>query len=520
MMSGTIHKPRNGRNGRTAPTKRRPVALTLGSDGNAQILARMDKLAEEMHAVQVFDFVRIGDILGRIVSIQDSHDFRTDNDVATLARDYLVTQSGPDPHTLGKVYKRLAIEPLGMVSNGVLSEYTGGIGYFQPVYRALPEDIAGPYPPNKGLKIGCVTSGIKETPVPFCLDKDTALTRHMAIFGKNGSGKTNLLKETIAANLESKDPLPMLVFGHPDLGMDNPNDGGSRGLSTLFDSRLALLGYQDPIQVSTDELSLTDIFEHFENMSASMKDLWAYVQTREPKRFIKILADYDVNDDPLEIRRKQVKDPNTKTTLVQGVATLRTIDAVCKQARILSRYVDENAPPVLAQMIGYLKQKKTVLVNTFNMSDYQQGWFIQLVLERLQRAGKAAMHKKVAIRILVIIDEAQHFIARAGDAIGEFCREARKFGLTIVFSTQSPLTIPESIKGQIYSVIAFHLNRPDIAELAKTAPTLYDLRHTISRPPLKSTLGVAITHAMGYPYPAIIKVPHFERRFLKGGGKV
>jgi len=512
----TLH-PLSARNG-TRQKKRRPVAMTLGSDANGQILARMDPLAVELKACQLYDFVRIRDTVGRIVSIQDCHDYRSDTELALLARDYLITQSDPDPHALTNTYKKMSIEPLGTISGGLLCEYTGGIGYFHPVYRALPDDIAGIYPPSEGVCIGNVTSGIKETPVPFFLGRDTALSRHCAIFGKNGSGKTNLLKEVIAANQESKEPLPMLVFGHPDLGLSNPNDGGSKGLSSLYSENLVLLGYRTPIKVSPEELSLYDIFEHFENMSTSMKDLWAHMHSREPKTFIHTLAGYDVNDDPLELHRKTIKDRQNNTIEVKGVANLRTIDAVSKQARVLCRYVDAKAPPVLSQIIGHLKQKKTVLVNTFNLSDSQQGWLIKLVLERLQKAGKAAMHKGIGIRFLVIVDEAQHFVARTGEAIGEFCREARKFGLTILFATQSPLTIPESIKGQIYSVISFHINRPDLVELAKMAPSLYDLRNTIARPPLKNTVGVAIAHTSGYPYPAIVKVPLFERRFRKGGG--
>jgi len=34
----------------------------------------------------------------------------------------------------------------------------------------------------------------------------------------------------------------------------------------------------------------------------------------------------------------------------------------------------------------------------------------------------------------------------------------------------------------------------------------------IQRPPLKRTLGIAVVQALGYPYPAVIRVPRFERR--------
>jgi len=51
------------------------------------------------------------------------------------------------------------------------------------------------------LKIGFITSGIKASTVPYHLTHE-ALSRHFAVFGKNGSGKTNCLKELIAVNIE------------------------------------------------------------------------------------------------------------------------------------------------------------------------------------------------------------------------------------------------------------------------------------------------------------------------------
>ena len=182
-------------------------------------------------------------------------------------------------------------------------------------------------------------------------------------------------------------------------------------------------------------------------------------------------------------------------------------------------------------------------MNTFNMTDYYQGLFVQLLLGRLQRAGKYAMHKRISQRFLVVIDEAQHFLKRAGDSISEFVIECRKFGITLILATQSPKNIPDNVYGQIYSTIAFHLNRADAQVLVEAAPALAEAnsgsagvpstatasaeptwiaveaapalaeaKSVIQRPPIKRTLGIAVVQAMGYPYPAVIRVPRFERR--------
>jgi len=489
------------------------IAITIGSQ-NGHILARADRNAEKSGSIQLFDFVRIGRVVGRIIRIEDGHDFASDTEISRIAAVCLSTGREPDLDIQNKLHKKLHIETLGeILPGGELSEYTDGIGYFEPVTTADSFDIARLYPCAQGITIGNVASGWKTTSVPFKLSLDTTLTRHMLVVGKNGSGKTNFLKELIAANLTTEEPMAMLVFGHPDIGADNPNDRGTKGVAALESDHVITVGYDRTIKLSPQEIDLPDIFDQFPDMSTSMRDLWYYMRNREPDTFIQTLARYDLTTDPLTIIRKTQKDPTTKQNKTVGVATVATIDAVCKQARILNNYVDGTAAPVVSQILGDLKRGKTVLVNTFNMTDYYQGLFVRLLLGRLQRSGKNAMHKKISQRFLVVIDEAQHFIKRAGDSIAEFVMECRKFGITLVLSTQSPKSIPDNVYSQIYSTIAFHLNRADAQVLLEAAPSLADAKSIIQRPPLKRTMGIAVVQALGYPYPAVIRVPRFERRF-------
>ncbi len=488
------------------------IGITIGSQ-NGHILARAERDAERSGKVQLLDFVRIGRVVGRVVRVEDGHDFASETEVSRIAAVCLSSGRGPDDATTQKLFKRLVIEPLGeILPGGELSEYTGEVGFFEPVSATTSDEIARLYPCKQGLEIGKVASGWKTTAVPFKLSVDGALTRHMLVVGKNGSGKTNFLKELIAANLALEEPLALLVFGHPDLGADNPNDNGTRGVTALGSERVVTVGYDRPVKLSPQEIGLSDIFEQFPDMSTAMRDLWNYMQTREPDKFIQTLARYDLSADPLILIRKTINDRKTRQSKTVGVATVPTIDAVCKQARVLNNYIDGTASPVVSQILTDLKRGKTVLVNTFNMTDYYQGLFVQLLLGRLQRAGKYAMHKRISQRFLVVIDEAQHFLKRAGDSISEFVMECRKFNITLVLATQSPKNIPENVYGQVYSTIAFHLNRADAQALVEAAPALAEAKSVIQRPPIKRTLGIAVVQALGYPYPAVIRVPRFERR--------
>ena len=135
------------------------------------------------------------------------------------------------------------------------------------MYRAQSQDIAKLYPSQDGLTIGKIASGYKVSEVEFQLGIDAALCRHLAVFGKNGTGKTNFLKELIAANLEGGKPVPALVFGHPDIGQDNPNDQGTKGVLALGDDRIVAFGYAKVLKLSPEELSLSDIFDQLIKIS-------------------------------------------------------------------------------------------------------------------------------------------------------------------------------------------------------------------------------------------------------------
>lgn len=179
------------------------IAITIGTEDGA-IIARADKDAEKSGLIQYMDFVKIRNMVNRITQITDFHDFPTDNKISLRAKKYLQNHSGPNKEDYDMLYKRLVIEPMGEVySNGELAEYMGGIGYFEPAFPANGADIVKLYPSSNRFKIGQITSGIKISDVPYHLTHE-ALSRHFAIFGKNGSGKTNFLKELSISGIRAR----------------------------------------------------------------------------------------------------------------------------------------------------------------------------------------------------------------------------------------------------------------------------------------------------------------------------
>ncbi|MFQ5693246.1 MAG: ATP-binding protein [Nitrospinota bacterium] len=381
------------------------------------------------------------------------------------------------------------------------------------MYFASGAEIRALYPATRGIRVGYVASGRRTTRIPFHLP-ETALERHGVIFGKQGSGKTVFLKNLLSDNLYGQDgdglQVPALVFGHPDLVLEN-RSAGTLGLLALEDDRIVTFGYDRAIKLHPQEIALEDVFHQFPEMSPAMRDLWFHVARRSPGDFIGRLARYDVNADPLELvlRTEQVGAP--KKPVQRGVAPRSTVNACIRQARILGSQLSASAQPVLSRIALALQERKTVLVNTYNLSDYGAAFFIRLVLTRLTRLGERALHKGRAQRYFVIVDEAQHFLQRAAEEVTEFVRTCRKFGVTLFFATQSPSCIPTSVYGQLYTTVSFHLSKADVRALLEVCPALEDTKHVLLRPPLKNTLGTAAVSALGYPYPCTIRTEPFER---------
>ncbi len=98
------------------------VAITIGSH-NGNILARADRNAEKSGGIQLFDFVRIGRIVGRIVKIEDGHDFTSDTEISRIAAVCLASGRESGLNKQNQLYKKLTIEPLGeILPGGELSE--------------------------------------------------------------------------------------------------------------------------------------------------------------------------------------------------------------------------------------------------------------------------------------------------------------------------------------------------------------------------------------------------------------
>ncbi|WP_367117885.1 ATP-binding protein [Caldisphaera sp.] len=114
-------------------------------------------------------------------------------------------------------------------------------------------------------------------------------------------------------------------------------------------------------------------------------------------------------------------------------------------------------------------------------------------------------------KLLIIIDEAQnYFDSEGGSLIEQMMAQSRKYGLSIVISTQSPSLIPNSVLLNANTKIIHALRS------AKDKEVIYmtmSLNHELNSQLDKFEIGEALLQSSSIPNPIIIKVdPINERR--------
>jgi DNA helicase HerA-like ATPase len=138
----------------------------------------------------------------------------------------------------------------------------------------------------------------------------------------------------------------------------------------------------------------------------------------------------------------------------------------------------------------------------------------------LARAG----HVKKSNPMIVVLDEAHQFLSKslsfdAGqivlDAFGSIAKEGRKYGLTVVISTQRSRDIPDDVFSQIGSFVIHRLSNSYDREAMEKALGDADSRITAMVPTLAT--GEALLGGVGFKFPMIVKIKAPKARLATDG---
>ena len=499
----------------------RPLGHILDSDKNV-IRAMVDPDAINNGYVQAFQFVytpvKQGHLVFRIKSIEDGDTLPKTKKISEINRMQSDIKAGQnvsvDPTILEQTYKVLVLDPIGIIGkNGALDAYNGGVGTFQPVYETVDAHIKALYQAKEGLQVGWVAEGTEKTTVPFYFTREDS-SKHTLIVGKNGTGKTNLLKTMIWLNAQSDEPMSMLVFGHRDLGEDNPNDEETKGLINLNHENIFHFGYRNDLKVAPGEVNRQEVLQAFE-WTPTQRHVINHMYDRDPHNALMQLANYEVDVDPYNIVKKSYKVGRGSAASVrhQGFARADSIGVIVRNLRELYRIVDEKTDPLLPELVKIALRKKIALVDTSKLNPEQTVLMLKLMLQRMKTVGLTSIgHKRAPMRLCVIIDEAQIYMKLLGEHAVDFAKECRKAGISLILGTQnvSIKAVPAELKGEIHNIISLQLSPANANDLQAIMPEFADLTDVITRRPIGTNKGQICAVTNSYPFAVVGKCDRFE----------
>jgi len=505
----------------------RPVGHILETSRN-MVKAMVDPEAHNNGWIQPFQFVyskiRQGHLVFRIKSIEDGDTLPKAKKITEITRmqeEIRVANATNTPHVptvtatiLDQTYKVLILDPIGIVGmNGQLDAYNGGVGSFEPIFKATTKHIKTLYKAKEGLQIGWVAEGTEKTTIPFFFTREDS-SRHTLIVGKNGTGKTNLLKTMIFLNAQSEDPMSMLVFGHRDLGEDNPNDEETRGLINLNHPNIFHFGYREDLKVAPGEVNKSEVLQAFD-WTPTQRHVINYMYQRDPNKALMHLANYEVDVDPYNIVKKTYSQGsgNAKRVRHQGFAGAPSIGVIVRNLQELYKIVDEKTDPLLPELVKVALRKKIALVDTSKLNPEQTILMLKLMLQRMKVVGLTSIgHNRAPLRLCVIIDEAQIYMKLLGEHAVDFAKECRKAGISLILGTQnvSLKAVPPELKGEIHNIISLQLSPANANDLQDIMPEFSDLTDVITRRPIGKNKGQICAVTNSYPFAVVGKCDRFE----------
>ncbi len=381
--------------------------------------------------------------------------------------------------------------------------------------------IYGRAPSAGGLTIGSVasTSGI-----PATLDLDRLVSRHCAIVGSTGAGKSNLVSVILEALASAEFPSARVLVIDPH----GEYSGVAPGRSTVFrvtpgEGELPLvvpywaLPFDELLSITfggmspTNEAAIRDMVQDMKRAAApslsnpppaeaitadspvpfSIRQLWFDLDDFERRTFRteggqRVPTEVERTGDPQQLisnvypihapgAKEPFKNPTPRSIGRQlELARSRLTDA--RYAFLfnpaggfspdLSGTVDADIDGLVASWVGH-EEPLTILDVSELPSDVASdvvGLLVRIVYDTLFWAGPLAISGK-AQPLLIVVDEAHRFLPEGGDSschriLTRVAKEGRKYGVGLVVVTQRPSELDATVLSQCGTMIALRTTSP------------------------------------------------------------
>lgn len=318
----------------------------------------------------------------------------------------------------------------------------------------LPELLKFPKPEDdSGLEIGEIESG-GET-VSFKLNP-TALSRHIAILGRTGTGKTHTAHVIIEELVEQD--VPVVTF-------DLEDDVGA--MADYFDGTT--------IQPNTDDMSIPFHFIGWNEFarflgdmpSKKQKEVIGQAHARVRNQALRQLDEEGEIDVPIGEFAGHIRDvADNMDYNYEGAAVGRALSAI------------QNSD-VLGQDMGNWTERminnRIVNIDLSAVSDAERGMVISATARMLQRLRE----REEVPPFVLAIDEAHEFVpagnrGESTEVVRDLVKTARHIGVGVMLMTQSPSELDEKTLRTINTYVVLALAEGEVRKVKGLLADLTD----------------------------------------------
>ncbi len=462
----------------------------------------------------------------------------------------------------------LQIELLGEIDRGT-GHFQRGVGAYpgldDPVHFATPDDLRAlfPSPDEKFLRFGRLAAAEE---VPMCLDASRFVTRHAAIVGSTGAGKTSCVASLLQGFSRGG-------WGSANIVVIDPHGEYAEALGAHASIRSVLETGDRGIRVPYWALPASDILQVFAGTlgGGTVQSRFRELVTQERRAFaaaadwLKLDASSVTADTPVpfdlrnvwhqldaennEVRRVKT-DPTTAVVESEGDAqklipkkfasygpggaapfkgpTHGVYGAVPELLRLglidpRRAFLQEPTgdprgdDPLIQEVANWLGREMPVSILDFSgvpdeASELAIGVMLTLIFETAVRAPTNGAGIGRSRPVLIVLEEAHRYLGptaadMASRAANRIAREGRKYGIGLVLVTQRPSELPDTALAQAGTLIALRLSNS--ADQAKIRAALPDSVSGLASvlPALRTGEAIVTGEAVSLPARTLVDAP-------------
>jgi DNA helicase HerA-like ATPase len=344
---------------------------------------------------------------------------------------------------------------------------------------------------------------------PFYL-RTSELTRHMAIYGSSGSGKTILVDRIASERLKTGEPILIFDWDSSHLHLlKRPEAKALRYYSV--GSHLSPLYFNPflvPDDFSMDERAtfftslLNSLVErHLPGSSVTKRSIKIYLRKILIEQFLsKGIKSFSFADlqKAASYKRSYISVEDFLSQFVYGP---------------LGRVLNSNPEEQISIETLFSQQSLIDLGHLINPEERAD--FVDLLLsyayEVFLKRGKVP-YVDNTLRIMLIIEEVHGLFHQHENIISSFFREFRKWGGGLIITDQNPSAIPRFVRGNTFYTVVLHLGSKEDIEIMSRAMMLNgEERHYLTM--IQSGKGIGIMKMQSrFTSPFLIKIAALEKQ--------